>query len=152
MRDLFEGLLFLSAPPPSTTSVLQRCEKEIRIDISDNVSAPVKKFLYACVHGVGELVTQGNSVWGWPGNRQYYGCMSISRTVLSFGSMHGRCRKWRHAPRDSPPLETRPYCPFIQTSVHRENFLYTDKSCSFRSMLTGSVAVRTVGVESKNQR
>jgi hypothetical protein len=23
----------------------------------------------------------------------YYGCMSISRTALSFGSMHGRCRK-----------------------------------------------------------
>lgn len=131
---MFEKLLFLFAPPPRTTSILRHYKNYVRIDITDKLTClhPPRRFL-ACVDGVRELVTQGNSVWGWPGNGQYYGCMSISRTVLSFGSMHGRCRKWRHAPQDSPPLETRPYCPFIRGSVHgeRKNFLYTEYTSYF---------------------
>lgn len=43
---------------------------------------------------------------GLAGQQTVLWCMSISRTVLSFGSMHDRCRKWRHAPRDCPAGNT----------------------------------------------
>lgn len=48
--------------------------------------------------------------WSRGGRRRRCGvcgvCMPIPRAVLSFGSMHGRCRKWRHAiPRSIPRLK-----------------------------------------------
>lgn len=46
--------------------------KKNRISISVSILIPTDRILYTYVHGVGELVTQANSVWGWLGNRQYY--------------------------------------------------------------------------------
>lgn len=78
-----------------------------------------------------EPVTRGNSVWGWPGNRQYYGvCQYPGRCYHSEACMAGVGNDVTHL--GTAPLEIRPYWPFIRSNVHRESFLYADPSFAVR--------------------
>lgn len=87
-----------------------------RKERSWNVSAMRVDGRHATMHsGRGEAVGGGDGgVWGVP----------IPRAVLSFGSMHGRCRKWRHAiPRSIPRLKHDLTVYFRRTTPCIKSFL-----------------------------
>lgn len=129
LEDLmFERLLLLSTSFPWSTLILQSYKNEIRMTCYRQL---------ACSYPPRRTFTHVFIVWGSSSRKEIlYGVGRATDSIMGVCRYPGRCYHSEACMAGvgndvtrrltAPPLEIRPYCPFIWTSMHRENFLYTD--------------------------